>query len=76
MSKQMNPNFAVPVRSGGTELVLLRLAAIAIDVRGMLSPHEISQVPALKRALCALDEVFRECYREASESHHDEESSP
>lgn len=76
MSKPLNPNLAAPARRDSTEMVLLRLAAIAIDVRGMLSPHEISQVPALKRALCALDDVFRERCQEANESYPEKDSAP
>lgn len=76
MSKHLNPNLAAPKRSDSTELVLLRLAAIAIDVRGILSPHEISQVPALKRALSALDDVFRERCDDAAETYPDKDASP
>jgi hypothetical protein len=74
MSRQLNSNLAVRKTSASTELVLLRLAAIAIDVRGMLSPHEISSVPALKQALSALDDVFRERYKEAHEAYPDQDT--
>lgn len=76
MSKQLNPKLTAPARSANTELVLLRLAAIAVDVRGMLSPYEISQVPALKRALAALDDVFRERYQGANEPCPEKDCAP
>jgi hypothetical protein len=76
MSKHLDPNLAATKAGGNTELALLRLAAIAIDVRGMLSPYEISRVPALKRALSALDDVFRERYEAAPETYEDKDTAP
>ena len=75
MSKRTDMNLTASKTGQSTELVLLRLAAIAIDVRGMLSPQEISQVPALQKALNALDDVFRERYKEGHECHPDSDQS-
>lgn len=76
MPKPSNLKLTARKARPSTELVLLRLAAIAIDVRGMLSPHEISREPALQKALSALDDVFRERYREAHEVHPDKDPLP
>lgn len=42
------------------ELEVLRLAAMAIDVRARLSSHQIQRIPSLEIALNALDQVMRE----------------
>jgi hypothetical protein len=65
MAKRPVSNGSVPLARRKAELAILRLAAVAIDVRAILSPHEISEVPALEKALTALDEVFRERYEDA-----------
>jgi hypothetical protein len=42
------------------ELSMLRLAAIAIDLRGQLTPHERAKAPSLKAVLDACDALFEE----------------
>lgn len=64
MAKRTVSNGSVPLARRKAELAILRLAAVAIDVRAILSPHEISEVPALEKALTALDDVFRERYKD------------
>jgi hypothetical protein len=68
VKKLSHPRPAARAPRNETELALLRLAAIAIDVRGMLAPHEISNLPPLDRALLALDEFFRDRYQEGHRS--------
>lgn len=58
MSEPSKPKLGAPIAINDTERVLLRFAAIAMDVRGMLSPLEISNVAALDRALLAIDALF------------------
>lgn len=69
MMERPKPDLAARNVNNDTERVILRLAAIAIDVRGMLSPHEISNVPALDRALLALDELFCDRQQEPHAPH-------
>jgi hypothetical protein len=45
-----------------TELAALRLAALGIDLRGALGPHDIQKAPSLAVALDALDSVFDELF--------------
>lgn len=42
------------------ELSMLRLAAIAIDLRGQLTPHERARAPSLGALLDACDALFEE----------------
>jgi hypothetical protein len=48
------------------QLLILRLAAIAMDVRERLSPQEIQEVPNLERSLNALEQVFSGLYGDVS----------
>ncbi len=41
-----------------TELAILRLAAIAVDLRGQLAPHELTKRPALAAVLDACENLF------------------
>jgi len=76
MAKRPISNGGVPLARRNAELAILRLAAVAIDVRAILSPHEISEVPALEKALNALDDVFRERYKDTHGLHPDRDPPP
>jgi hypothetical protein len=76
MSRRPMSDRNAPLARRKAELAILRLGALAIDVRAMLSPHEISEVPALERALTALDEVFRERYKDAHGLYPDRDPPP
>jgi hypothetical protein len=43
-----------------TELTILRLAAIAVDLRGQLTPERLAKAPSLITVLDACDRVFDE----------------
>ena len=43
-----------------TELTVLRLAAIAVDLRGQLTPERMAKAPSLITVLDACDRVFEE----------------
>jgi hypothetical protein len=43
-----------------TELTILRLAAIAVDLRGQLTPERMAKAPSLITVLDACDRVFEE----------------
>jgi hypothetical protein len=43
-----------------TELTILRLAAIAVDLRGQLTPERMARAPSLITVLDACDRVFDE----------------
>jgi hypothetical protein len=43
-----------------TELTILRLAAIAVDLRGQLTPERMAKAPSLITVLEACDRVFEE----------------
>lgn len=43
-----------------TELMMLRLAAMAVDLRGQLTPAEFSKAPSLVFVLDACDLLFKE----------------
>lgn len=68
MPKKTGRNRPAAERRREVELAMLRLAAMAIDLRGMLSPHEISDSPVLEKALSALDDLFQECYADGPTS--------
>lgn len=76
MAKRPISNDGVPLARRNAELAILRLAAVAIDVRAILSPHEISEMPALEKALNALDDVFRERYKDTHGLHPDRDPPP
>lgn len=42
------------------ELQALRLAAVAVDLRGRLAPCEIARIPQLVKALDACDALFED----------------
>ncbi|HVZ51700.1 MAG TPA: hypothetical protein VG986_07025 [Pseudolabrys sp.] len=76
MTEPSKPKPGAPVANNDTERVLLRFAAIAIDVRGMLSPLEVSKVSALDRALLAIDALFRDGRQEVQPSHSEIDPPP
>lgn len=47
-------------REKQVELMILRLAAAAVDIRGQLTPREISKNSNLARALDACEALFEE----------------
>jgi len=55
----MSKSKQVPV-SDDTELTILRLAAIAVDLRGQLTPERMAKAPSLITVLDACDRVFDE----------------
>jgi len=56
MSKRQKRDISDPY----IDLCILRLAAMALDVRGQLQPHELRKVPSLESALSALEAVLDE----------------
>jgi hypothetical protein len=55
----MSKNKEIPA-SDLTELTILRLAAIAVDLRVQLTPERLAKAPSLITVLDACDRVFEE----------------
>lgn len=76
MSDRRHSNGSSQRSSTEVEFALLQLGALASDVRSMLLPHEIQQIPSLEAALVALDALFQQRYYDNQDSIPDHGQSP